>query len=319
MQSRRTPPSRSLPLPQPPSAPRGREIYLTFNHLHKNLVPVIDESEDSEEERPRKKEAWRKRFHLPDYRKVKIGEYYDEDLDVGCCSAEGESDSARSSFESDKSIEGKTAAPNPPVICSGCNHNFTSPPTPPITESTSSAYGLKRQDSRSRKLRIQTVPHTRYRCLWPGCRILLCAICTDLMKRPKSSGGMGGSLPELQSYWEQQKNAELPKSNASEAASKSDGSITADIVQAATSASTSPMRQMKNISEMINAVDHTVAIVESKLVEKAVAGSARRESTQKLGTVGHKEREDNSNTNNVHSIVVTVKELGLVAPEVKAS
>jgi len=276
-------------------------------------VPAIEDSEDSEEERPRKKEAWRKRFHLPDYRKVKIGEYYDEDLDVSC-SGEGESDSARSSFESDKSVEAKTVTQQPQIVCSGCNYNFMPPSTSTITpavEKSSSLVELGRsqQEARSRRLRVQTPAHTRYRCLWPGCKIVLCSKCSTLIMKPKNLGGMGGSLPALQLYWEQQKNAEVTKSTTSEVSPKSDGAMTADIVQAVTSTPTSSIattRQINDISETINVVDHTVAMVEGKIGEKSITGS--------VSTASHKE----NNTNGLHSIVVTVKELGPVAQEVKA-
>lgn len=303
-----------------PSLSAPREMYFSFSHLHKNLVPVVEESEDSEEERPRKKEAWRKRLHIPDYRKVKIGEYYDDDLDVSC-SGEGESDiSARSSFESDKSVEVKT--PPAPVLCSGCNLNFSQASTPtstPVIERGSSCdLGKHQHRSHPRKLRLKTATHTQYKCLWPGCKIVLCATCTNLMVRPKTSGGMGGSLSALQNYLEQQKShAELskPTSEPAPKTNKTDGAITADIVQAITSTPTSPTTKRSNsdASETINAVDHAVAAAEGKIVTKAVAEIiAQRELSQRLEAAGLKENGETSQPG-VHSgIVVTVKELGLV-------
>ncbi|RPB27912.1 hypothetical protein L211DRAFT_473385 [Terfezia boudieri ATCC MYA-4762] len=305
-----------------PSLPAPREIYFSFSHLHKNLVPVLEESEDSEEERPRKKEAWRKRLHIPDYRKVKIGEYYDDDLDVSC-SGEGESDiSARSSFESEKSVEVKP--PPAPVLCAGCNFNFSqaSPPASnPAIEKCSSPCNLGKHQHRSppRKLRLKTTTHIQYKCLWPGCKIVLCAACTNLMVRPKTSGGMGGSLSALQSYLEQQRNNTEPsKPTTSESApntDKTDGAITADIVQAVTSTPTSPTvkRPNSDASETINVVDHAVAAAEGNIVTKAVAEIiAQKELPQKLEAVGLRENGETSQSG-VHSgIVVTVKELGLV-------
>lgn len=306
------------------SLPPPREMYFSFSHLHKNLVPVVEEPEDSEEERPRKKEAWRKRLHIPDYRKVKIGEYYDDDLDVSCSGeGEGESDiSARSSFESEKRFEAKT--PPAPILCSGCSFNFSQAPTPTSTSaiekiSSSCDLGKHQHHSPPRKLRLKTTIHTQYKCLWPGCKIVLCAACTNLMVKPKTSGGMGGSLSALQNYLEQQKShIELSKPASSESApgtSKTDGAITADIVQAITSTPTSPTAKHSNsdASETINVVDHAVAAAEGKIVKKAVAEIiAQKELSQKLEAAGLRESGETSQSG-VHSgIVVTVKELGLV-------
>ncbi|KAF8420864.1 hypothetical protein EV426DRAFT_233458 [Tirmania nivea] len=305
-----------------PSFSAPREIYFSFSHLHKNLVPVVGEFEDSEEERPRKKEPWRKRLHIPDYRKVKIGEYYDDELDVSC-SGEGESDiSARSSFDSEKSVEVKT--PPAPVLCSGCNFNFSqasAPASTPAIEKGSSSYDYSNHQHHSspRKLRLRTPTHTQYKCLWPGCKILLCTTCASLMVRPKTSGGMGGSLSALQNYLEQQKShTEFSKPNTSESAprtEKTDGAITADIVQAVTSTPTSPTVKHSNsdISDTINVLDHAVSTGEGKLSTKTVAEIiAQNELSQKFEAVSLKESEENSQSG-VHSgIVVTVKELGLV-------
>ena len=302
-----------------PSLPAPREIYFSFSHLHKILVPVVEESEDSEEERPRKKEAWRKRLHIPDYRKVKIGEYYDDDLDVSC-SGEGESDiSARSSFESEKSVEVKT--PPAPVLCSGCNFNLSQTSTlasTPAIEKGSSSSDLGKHQHRSplRKLRLNTTAHTKYKCQWPGCKIILCAACTSLMVKP---GGMGGSLSALQNYLEQQRSHnEVSKSTTSESAlktDKTDGAITADIVQAVTSSPTSPTvkRSNSDASETINVVDHAVAAAEGKIVTKAVAEIiAQKELSQKLEAAGLRENGEPSQSGVHSSIVVTVTELGLV-------
>jgi len=294
------------------SPPAPREMYFSFSHLHKILAPVVEESEDSEEERPRKKEAWRKRLHIPDYRKVKIGEYYDDDLDVSC-SGEGESDiSARSSFESEKSIEVKT-----PVLCSGCNFNFsqasTLASTPAIEKGSSPCdFGKHQHRSPPRKLRLKTAIHTQYKCQWPGCKLVLCAACTNLMVKPKASGGMGGSLSALQNYLEHQRSHTEPsKPTPPESAlktDKTDGAITADIVQAVTSTPTSPSLKRSNsdASETINVVDHAVAAAEGKIVTKAVTEIIAQEAA------GLRENGETSQSS-VHSgIVVTVKELGLV-------
>lgn len=289
------------------SVPAPREMFVTFNHLHKNLAPVVDESEDSEEERPRKKEAWRKRLHLPDYRKVKIGEYYDEDLDISCS---GESDiSARSSFESDKSVELKSTAPPPQVICSGCNFNLTPASTPAVTPEAEES-GTK-QGLRSKKLRLNTLNHTQYRCLWPGCRIILCSACTSLMQKPKLSGGMGGSLEALRRHYQAQEVHSTDSTKATTTTERADGAITADIVQAVTSAPTSPatVKRSNDISETISVVDHVVAAVEGKIVEKAVAEITQKELVQKLDHCKGGER--------IQPIVI-VQELGLV-PAPKAS
>ena len=305
-----------------PSLPAPREIYFSFNHLHKNLVPVVEESDDSEEERPRKKEAWRKRFHIPDYRKVKIGEYYDDDLDISC-SGEGESDiSARSSFESEKSVEVKTAPA--PILCSGCNFNFSQASTPASTPaiekgSSSCDLGKPQHSSPSKKLRLNTATHTQFKCLWPGCKIVLCATCTSLMMRPKASGGMGGSLPGLQNYLQQQRShTELSKSTASESTpdtSKTDDAATANIVQATTSALTSSTvkRPNNDVSETISVVDHAVAAAEGKIVTKAVAEIiAQKELSQQLEAVGLKESGETIQSGVHGGIVLTVTELGLV-------
>jgi len=302
------------------SPPARGEIYFSFSHLHKNLAPVVEESDDSEEERPRKKEAWRKRFHIPDYRKVKIGEYYDDDLDVSC-SGEGESDiSARSSFESENSVEAKT--PPAPILCSGCNINFSQASTPASTPVNSSPcdLGKHQHGSPSSKLRLKTATHTQYRCLWPGCKIILCAACTSLMMKPKASGGMGGSLPALQNYLEQQRSHTEPsKPSTSEPApktDKSDGAITAGIVEAATSTPSSPTAKRPNsdVSETINVVGNAVSATEGKIVTKAVAEIiAQKELSQKLETVGLRESGGTSHSGVHGGIVVTVKELGLVS------
>ena len=256
-------------------SPVPREMYFSFNHLHKSLVPVLEESDDSEEERPQKKEAWRKRLHLPDYRKVKIGEYYDEDLDTSY-SGDGDSDlSARSSFESDASVEPKTPTQIPKVVCSGCNIDLTRVRTPPLTpavERDGSSCKLS-YSTRSRNVRRRTPTITQYRCQWPGCKIIFCTHCAAMMAKSKCMGGMGGSLPALHTYWDQQRSSESPSS---------DGSITADIVQAITSANKLPHAIIKTIE----ATDH---IADESVAEKSAAKIVAQKELSQLGSLNSTE------------------------------
>ena len=248
-------------------------MYFSFNHLHKNLIPVLEESDDSEEERPRKKEAWRKRLHLPDYRKVKIGEYYDEDPDT---SYSGDSDlSARSSFESDTSVEPKTPTQIPKVLCSGCNFDLTPVRIPALTPSIervgSSCKLSYSTHSRNARRRAPTI--TQYRCQWPGCKIIFCTNCAAMMAKSKCMGGMGGSLPALHTYWDQQRSPESPSS---------DGSITADIVQAITSTTKLPHAIMKTIE----ATDH---IVDESAAEKSAPNIVTQKELSTLGSLNSTE------------------------------
>ena len=241
-----------------------RPSYVSFNHLHKKLIPVSEESDDSEEERPQKKEAWRKHLRLPDYRKVKIGEYYDEDLDT---SYSGESDlSARSSFESDTSVEPKTPT-QIPKVCSGCNVDLTpvrGPTLTPAIERVTPPCKLS-YSTHSRSARRRTPSITQYLCQWPGCKIILCIGCAEMMVKPKSAGGMGGSLPALHTYLDQQRSLKSPSS---------DGSITADIVQAITSTSKLPHTIIKTIEP----TDHA----DENSAEKSVANTITQKELPKL-------------------------------------
>ncbi|KAF8461887.1 hypothetical protein BDZ91DRAFT_735996 [Kalaharituber pfeilii] len=303
----------SIPKSSPPAR---REMYFLFNHLHKYLIPICEEPEEQEERRPRKIEAWRKRIHLPDYRKVKIGEYYE---DTAFANSSEDSDvSTRSSFESDSSVESvetHTEVNTPKAVCAGCSELLvTSGSHPTISHNHLSAYERAKlsKDLNSKTSQAEAAQYTQFRCTWPGCKIVLCSKCTTLMRIPKASGGMGGSLPDLQAYWEKQRNKTTGPSSAN--MEKADGAITADIVQALTSNASAPR---SDASETMTAVDSAVAVVDQTSVEKVMAKfmSNHEELCERLGEVAaQRERGDTTGSSRVDTpggrlVVVTVKEI----------
>ncbi|KAI5805425.1 hypothetical protein DFH27DRAFT_370192 [Peziza echinospora] len=195
------------PRPSPPST--RREMYISFNHLHKNLSSFVEEPESEEEEYlPKKKEPWRKR-QIPDYRKVKIGEYYN-DTPVQSkpaatdCSG-GESDkSARSSFDSDINAETEEThhvKPHTQLTCSGCATVFApvAHKHTPKLSADSYEFAKMRYMAAQKGLKIETKvkENEKYRCNWPGCRMVFCKPCAVLMRTPKGTGGVGGNLKDL--------------------------------------------------------------------------------------------------------------------------
>lgn len=241
-------------------------------------MPADEEPEEPEEQKPKKVESWRKKFIIPDYRKVKIGEYYN-DQDAPEPPSDG---STRSSFESDTSSnsdEPKTAA-STSIVCAGCNYTWLpGSSSQSQTEPHLSSYELAKLQNRlssSGRLRIDThrkeVHPSQFRCSWPGCTVIFCSVCKDIMKVPISAGGAGGSLVALHDVWEKRKSADANPVPAK--GKKADGAMTADIVQAVTSSAGSPAAvklDARDVSETITLVGKAMASVDDRVVEKAVA------------------------------------------------